>query len=311
MQPQRAGGRGPAIVAGVVVSLIWASSFFLIKEGIRTTDPLAFAGWRYTAGGAILAAALALRGRLPRPGAAAWRYAAGCGLLAYTAGQGLLYAGQARVAPLAGAFFYSLAPAFVLVLALAWRPRLPSAANLAGLVAVVGGGLLFAPPESLAGTTREGVALLLLSNVATAGYLLLARRALDDGVPAAWLAATSLLIGGAALFATCALLGGDLRLAAPGLAPMLWLAVVNTALAYALYVRALAVLPPFQLSMLTALIPGENALMGLAAFGRPLAPHEIAALLVTLAGVVLVQAQRPRTARCEAVSNAVAGSAEP
>ena len=281
----------------VLVSLIWASSFFLIKAGIRATDPLTFAGYRYVLGGLILAAFVFARGRAEPSTPRAWRYALACGVLCYVIGQGLLYLAQAQVPPLAGAFFYSLAPAFVMVMAAIFLRRIPTGWQLAGLAIIIAGSLLFVRTSTVAAIPNGALAEFLASNVGTAAYLLLVRRALDDGLPGLWLTWTSLVLGGVILLGVAALCGRSFALAPSSAVPLVWLAVLNTAVAYALYVKALSAIQPFEISVVTAMIPLEAAAMAWLAFGQTVDPVQLAGLLIATAGIIAVQVSAFATLR--------------
>jgi drug/metabolite transporter (DMT)-like permease len=276
----------PVLLAGIV-SLIWASSFFLIKDGLRWTNPLAFAGWRYTLGGLALAGFSALR----RPGYAPtrewWLYGAVCGLLGYTAGQGLLYTAQSLVSPMLAAFMYSLTPVFVLGTVTLWERALPSAKRMVGIAAVVAGAAVYVPLHAFAQSSGNGAGLLLLSDAATAGFLLLARRALDRGVPPLWLASTSLIGGGLQLFAICFALHADPTLHRESMPSMVALAMVNTAFAYALYTKAQAVLPAFEMSLVSAVIPLEAAAFAALWLGDHLPALRAIGLVTAFIGIAL------------------------
>jgi drug/metabolite transporter (DMT)-like permease len=279
--------------------MIWASSFYLIKLGFRDADPLGFAAYRYSIGGLLLFGAVccSVRRQSPPRDARTWVLGALTGLLAYTVGQGLFYLGQAVVSPLVGAFFYSLAPVFVLLLGAVHGRRFPAAAQLVGFLAVIAGALVFYPPSAVVGAQRAGIAALLASNVATAYYFLLARKLSASGaMSGTWLAIVSLVVGGVALFPASVLDGGP-RLHVGAVVPLLWLAVVNTAVAYALWNTALAVLSAFEISVMTSIIPLETALVDwIAVRGRP-SSAQLAGLLLVIVGVVTIHAAGLRLRR--------------
>jgi len=179
----------------------------------------------------ILASFVLARGRAETGTPRAWRYAIACGLLCYLVGQGFLYVAQADVPPLAGAFFYSLAPAFVLVMGTALTRRLPTSWQLVGLGIIIVGSLLFVRTSTVAALPTNALGEFVASNLGTAAYLLVIRRALDGSVSGLWLAWTSLVIGGVALLVVAALGGRSLALAPASVVPLVWLAVVNTAVA--------------------------------------------------------------------------------
>lgn len=274
-----------------LVTLIWASSFLLIKIGLRDTKPLGFAALRYALGGVILLAYLRISpsDRLPRLGPRLWALVALIGVVAYTIGQGFFYVGQARVSALTGSFFYSLSPVFVLLLGAIHTRRAPHRWQLAGVITVVVGALVFYPPH-MVGSQSLGVVLLLISNVATGYYLLLAshlRR--TDRVSGRWLTAGALLVGGGLLFVPALLIERQLHLALASVPIIVWLASANTALAYTLWTHVLHVLSAFQLSVMGSLIPLQTGVMGWLILGNALSATQVVGLLIVIAGVVVVQ----------------------
>ena len=74
--------RTTALFLAAVVTLLWSSSYVLIKIGLLNLPPSTFAGLRYfTAFGALLAAHVLRRQPMPRAlGAPTWRALIGLGL---------------------------------------------------------------------------------------------------------------------------------------------------------------------------------------------------------------------------------------
>jgi drug/metabolite transporter (DMT)-like permease len=277
------------LALAALASVIWASSFFLIKQGIQYTDPVAFAGYRYLIGGIILVAVVILRRQSLAASRLAWVYAVICGILAYSVGQATLFVAQSLVTPLAGAFFFSLAPAFVLSINALVKRNIPTVCQLGGLATIVVGSLLFVRPGSLSQIPPVALGEFILSNIATASYLLLLRRALDKGIPGQWLAATSLVIGGTVLLATSPIMQRSLIVAGPSVVSLVWLATINTALAYGLYTKALSLVPPYEVSVITASIPLETAALTWVVFGKAIAGIQLAGILIVAVGIVAVQ----------------------
>ena len=276
-----------------LVTIIWASSFVLIKVGLRDIQPLGFAALRYSLGGLILLGYLGVSPaeRMPRLGWRTWGLVALTGVLAYTAGQGLFYLGQTRVSALTGSFFYSLSPVFVLFLGAIHLRRRPNRWQMAGLVAVVVGALIFYPPH-VAVSQRRGVILLLASNVGTGYYLLLAGRLRSAArLSGGWLTAVALLVGGGLLFVPALLIERQVRLALTTLPLIVWLAIVNTALAYTLWTHVLRVLSAFQVSVMGCLIPLQTGVISWLILGNALSWTQVVGLLIVVAGVIVVQAR--------------------
>jgi drug/metabolite transporter (DMT)-like permease len=177
----------------------------------------------------------------------------------------------------------------VLVLGSIALRRAPTAPQLAGLGVIVLGTLSFVHPATVAAIPSTALSEFSISNVATAAYLLLMRRALDEGISGQWLSATSLLIGGAALLGVVLLTGRSPVVAQASLASLVWLAAVNTAIAYAVYARALALVQPFEVSVMNASIPLVAAAIAWAVLREPIDARQLLGVIVATAGIVLVQ----------------------
>ena len=85
---------------------------------------------------------------------------------------------------------------------------------------------------------------------------------------------------------------GISHLSSSGLGIILWLALVNTALAYVLYNRALRVLTALEINMLLNLSPLGTAAFAWALLGEQLSAVQIAGMLIVILGVTLVQWRR-------------------
>lgn len=289
-----------ALGLGVLTSCIWASSFAIIKLGLRDAGPLTLGGLRYCAGFLFLAPLLArLPGgsRLPERRAGLWLGLAATGLLAYPIANGLLYPALGHLDVTAASFVFNQAPVFTLVLgavALAERPSLPQLAGF-GLLAA-GLWLFFGSP----GAGQDPMWLLVVagSAAAFAAYSVWARRLAGAGVGTVVLAAWPLAIGGGVMLAIGLAVEGVPR-PSWGLAVIVvWLAVVNTAVAYLAWARALRDLRAFEVSVLLGLTPMVTALVAWPLLGQPPTALRVLAMAVATAGIVVVQAaaSRPRAA---------------
>jgi drug/metabolite transporter (DMT)-like permease len=274
-----------------LVTVIWGSSFILIKLGLDEIPPLTFAALRYTLGGLILIFWLLVRRQslIPNIGPNSFGLIAASGVAAYTFGQGFLYTGQVYVSALTASFFFSLAPIFVLVLSmmhLYWRPQL---SQLIGLFLVGIGSYLFFPP-SVALEQWQGVILLIASNIGTAYYLILVRRAHQNiQISPTQLTAFALLCGGLALVPLALMFEGVHMPSTQAWLLIIWLALINTAFAYTLWNLVLRTLPPFELSIMGNIIPLNTAMLNTLFFGVRHSAREIVGLMVVVAGVIIVQ----------------------
>lgn len=264
-----------AAVEGLLVSGIWASSFIIIKLGLSHVGPLTLAGLRYSAAFVLLLPLLGQSGagrrRLTR---GQWLRLFVMGLCAYPLSNGALFWGLQYVPATTGAFLHSLLPLPTLFLGVFWLREPPGRVQLVGLLIALAGSLLFFSPGLSAGAPLAA-AVIFLGVLAFAVFGALSRDAARSGqIGTLPLTAWPLGFGGGLLLLVALPLERRVLLPLAGWAAVLWLAVVNTALAYVLYNRCLRILTALESNVLLALsplgtaLPGRSGAVGLVVYFR-------------------------------------------
>jgi drug/metabolite transporter (DMT)-like permease len=285
--------RATATLVAVLVTLLWSSSYILVKIGLQEIPPLTFAGLRYVIGFLALAVLHQIqRGRLPRGlPATTWRALIALGIVAFA------------IAP--GAIFLSLSLLPVITANLVFQAGIPLLVAFSGGLllgerttarqwvgvglAVFGVYLTF--PARPAGGEMAGVLLALLAAAAGAASNLLTRFVMRDTtlrprevtMITVGIGSVLLLALGLALEPTPSLDGGSVAL-------LLWLGIVNTALAFTLWNFALRTLRALEAGVIATAQVIEVTVMAWWFLGEPLGPARLIGALVILAGVILVQA---------------------
>ncbi|MBI5627652.1 MAG: DMT family transporter, partial [Candidatus Rokubacteria bacterium] len=245
---------------------------------------------RYFTAFLLLLPWMAVAGGLKRnPAPGHWGRLFLIGVCAYPLSNGALFWGLQYVPATTGAFLHSLLPLPTLLLALIWLGEIPTRLQVIGLaVALAGSALFFSPGLSAGDPLALGVISL---GVVAFGVFVVLSRALARGGRVPTLPLTALPLGfGGGLLLLVAL--PTERAAAPSLdgwAAVLWLAVVNTALAYLLYNHSLRILTALQSIVLLSLSPLGTALLAGLLLGERVAALQVIGLLVAIVGVLLVQ----------------------
>lgn len=283
--------RRRALGEGLLVTLIWASSFVIIKVGLAFMPPLTLAAWRYASAFLLMLPVLVFRGQAypPTVERGAWLRLAIMGIAAYPVGNGLLFWSLQALSATATSFLYGFTPVMVLLLGILVLREFPTALQLLGLGIVMLGSYLFFGVR-LSAQQLHAVGAMLLSTVGFAVFGVLGRDfARDNRIDSFHLTAWPLGFGGAALLLIAWLFEGAPTFSPAAIAVILWLSVVNTALAYTLWNHALRTLKAFELNVLSNLTPLATASMAWFLLREPLHPHQIIGILVVLSGVTLVQ----------------------
>ena len=273
------------VLATAVAPATWGTTYLVTTEWLPPDRPLLAATVRALPAGLLL---LAAGHRLPT--GAWWWKAAVLGTLNIGAFFALLFAAAYR---LPGGVAAVLGAAQPLVVALLAVPllgeRLRARTVLLGLTGVAGVALIVL--GSAARLDTIGVAAGLAGTASMAAGVVLTKR---WGRPVPVLAFTGwqLTAGGLLLLPlTLVAEGLPSGITAGQAGGFAYLATVNTALAYALWLRGIGVLPAGRVSFLALLSPVVAAAAGWALLGQGLGPAQLFGTTLALGALVL--AQRP------------------
>jgi drug/metabolite transporter (DMT)-like permease len=287
--------RAVATLVALLVTLLWSSSYILVKIGLQELPPLTFAGLRYFIGFVSLLALHRLQGGplptgLPRR---TWRALIALGIVAFA------------IAP--AAIFLSLSLLPVITANLVFQAGIPILVAFSGglllgerttrrqwlgvALTVLGVYLTF--PAQLAGSEVAGILLALLAAAAGAASNLLTRyvmrdshlRALDVTMITVGIGSVLLLAVGVAVEPTPTFSRTTILL-------LLWLGIVNTALAFTLWNFAMRTLRALEAGVIATAQVIEVTLLAWWLLDEPLSPARLVGALIIVAGVILVQAPR-------------------
>jgi drug/metabolite transporter (DMT)-like permease len=275
------------LLESILVVAIWSTSFPLIKVSLTELSPFQIAGVRYF--GAFIALVPILlarsRGTLRHLSLRSWMRLGIMGIVAYPMGNSMLFWGLKSLHATTSAFLLNAMPLATLGLGALWLKETPTRLQVLGLVVALAGGLVFFG-TSIPGAEVVPIVITLLGGVCLATFGVMAREFAREGeVDGVTLAGVPLLVG-----------GGLLVLAVPPahiqstgvLVVLIWLAVVNSALAYLLWNHALRRLQAFEISIVGNLMPMGTGLIAPLLIGEVVEAAAWVGIAVALAGVVLV-----------------------
>ncbi|MGH9603900.1 MAG: DMT family transporter, partial [Terriglobales bacterium] len=241
----------------VVLCLIWGTTWMAIRVLVRDVSPLWAAGVRFVLAALLLAVTLALRRTAPIRGARQWRATLILGFTMVAIPYGLLFWAEQYITSSMAAVMYTSVPLAVSLLTpLMTHDRVPRAAILCMVVAMGGIGVLFSGALSVSRNSLLGGVAMLGAVTSTSWSIVFAKKELHDIDP--WAAtAWQTIFGGAVLLA----LGGALERGRPAtwtpaaIAALLFLAIIGTAVAFALYYWLLKRVRPYQAASMSLVIP--------------------------------------------------------
>jgi drug/metabolite transporter (DMT)-like permease len=286
-------GRPPRALADaslVLVTLVWGTTFVVVKLAVETTDPTLFVGLRFAVGALALAALYPRRlARAPRA-----TYLAGALLgLALLGGFVLQTFGLRLTTPARAGFVTGLSVVLVpLIDAAAFRRRLPGGARAGVLLSALGLLALSAPltAADLAGGDWRGDLLVLGCALAFALHIVGVGHYAGRHDAAA---ITTVQVGTvAALAGLAAWLAGATAPSAGVWASIAYMGVVATALVFGLQNWAQIHTTSTHTALIFALEPVFAALFSALLYGEALTARAVVGGTLILAGMVLAELRR-------------------
>lgn len=282
-----------ALLMGFAATGLWASSFVLVKLALPHIGPLTIAGLRYFLGFLILLPFLRLRSRRRRqPRHRPWLMLAAIGLSSYTLGNGAAFWALEYLTATAASFIISTIPLFMLLVAALRLGEIPTPRQVFGVFLGLLGGILFFSP-GFQPQEPLGLAIIAAGLVGFIAFGVLGRevaRARNVGT----LGLTAIPLG----FGGCALLLLALPVEGIPTAPLqpwliiLWLAVVNTTVAYILYNHALQTLTALEMSVMLNLSPIGTAALAWHLLDERLTALQGGGIVILVVAAFLVQHAR-------------------
>jgi drug/metabolite transporter (DMT)-like permease len=285
-----------AYVAWAAVCLLWGTTYLAIRIAIETIPPLVMAGFRWTVAGAIILAALKIRGERIPP-TRDWLALTVLGILLIGFGNGcVVWAEQTLPSGLtavlvAGVPFWMVGVERFMTASDPLTPR-----RLLGLVVGFGGIVLLVWPELELGNGRAfffGVGATQLACLGWAiGSSYSRRRHADENVMAT--AALQMFFGGVILSIGGFVLGelGTFAYSGRSVAALVYLIIAGSLGGFSAYAYALKYLPVATVSLYAYVNPVIAVLLGTLILGEALSPRLAVAGAIVLVGMALVRDPR-------------------
>lgn len=287
----------PPVFQALFVTFLWSTSWVLIKIGLSDDlPPLTFAGLRYTLAAMVLGAVLVRspthRAELASITPATRRRLAALGVVLYALTQGAQFIGLDLLPAATLSLLLSFTPAVVTVVAVRTTGEPAVARQWLGMaLAAVGAALYLAPELGVASLLGLGVGVIGLA--ANAGASLLGRVVnRDAGLSPIAVTAPSMALGGLLTLTAGIVLDGVPRLSGMAWGIVVWLAVVNTAVAFTLWNHTLRSLTATESSAVNNTMLVQIAVLAWLVLGEDLSGAQWTALLVASIGIWLAS-RRP------------------
>lgn len=285
-----------ALLQALLVTFLWSSSWVFIKIGLPSIPALPFAGLRYAlAFFCLLPFALRpqTRAEFRQLTRADWAQLALLGLLFYALTQGAQFLGLFYLPAITVSLLLSCTPIFVALLGVLWLRERPTPQQWFGMILyLVGVGIYFFPATFPAGELL-GLIIVGVGVLANALSSLYGRSINRHGKHSPLVVTTvSMGVGALLLLVSGIATQGFPQLNGQSWAIIVWLAVVNTALAFTLWNHTLRTLTAVESSLINNTMLIQIALLAWIFLGDRPTLQQIIGLVIALVGILIIQLWR-------------------
>ena len=279
-----------AIGESALATVIWASSFVFVKIDLEYMGPLTIAGFRYFLASLVLLPFLLHKGTVKQPiSRRIWLRLFAIGISAYTIGNGALFWGLKYLPATTVSFLMSLSPLLILLGGAVWLKEIPTRWQVFGVIVSLLGSVLFFS-SGLQSGELVGIIIVMIGLMGFMLFGILGREiAKEKQLDTLTLTTIPLAIGGSFLLLIAFPLEGIPLLSIKSVGIALWLAIINTALAYVLYNHSLQILTALEMNVMLNLTPLGTALLAWWLLGESLGFAQIIGMVIMIMGVIFVQ----------------------
>ena len=288
-----------AVLLALVVTALWASSWVIIKFGLEEIPPVTFAGLRYGLAAAILLG-LILANRESRSAAMRqnkrwWLAVAGYGIIFVTITQGTQFMGLSLLPAITVSLILNLTPIVVLFLSVGLLRERPSPDQIGFILLGIIGIVAYFYPKDLGELALFGVLVTVIGLLANSLSAVVGRAInRSKTAPALTITGISMTFGAAIL-----LIWGFVTEEVPALSLtswiyIIWLSVVNTALAFTLWNKAMQHIRAIDMSLIQSTMMPQIIILSVIFLGEIPTILDWIALSLIAISVLLVQVSQAR-----------------
>ena len=283
------------LVLFFTLAFLWGGSFVAIEVGLDYLPPLLFAAYRFDVAALALVSYVLLTesGALPstRGDVAAIGLSGG---LSVAANNSLLFVGQQYTTGGIASITYSLVPIATAAVAAVWigGSDLDARGAIGVVLAFVGVGLVAQPdPANLAGGVTVGVGLISIGVIAVSiGSVGL--RTVKTSFSSVALTGWAMLFGALLIHGFSVGVGEAQQppsTALPAIGSLLFLGVLSSAVAYAIYFTLLDRLGAFEINLVSYVVPVVATVAGAVLLSEPVTALTVAGFAVIVVGFALLK----------------------
>ena len=283
-----------AILLALVVTFLWSTSFVIIKIGLAEIPPLTFAGLRYTIAFTCLLplaftkknSAQLKRSKSKRD----WLNLSLLGILFYAFTQGTQFRGLSLLPAVTVSLWLNFTPLIVAVMAIFLIKEFPTTLQWIGILLFIFGIVTYFFPVDLIENQVTGLIVMTVGVLANSASAVLGRNINRDAkINPVVVTIISMGVGAIILLISGIVIQGLHSISFQNILYLLWLAVVNTALAFTIWNFTLRTLSAMESSIINGTMLIQIALLAWLFLGEEISIKEGIGMMIAASGALLVQ----------------------
>ncbi len=282
-----------AILLALLVTFLWSTSFILIKWGLAEIPPLTYAGLRYSlAFLCLLPFAFTKNNKLAiiSLNKNEWLKLSLYGLLFIGLTQGAMFMGLQLLPAVTVSLWLNFTPIVVAVMAIFFLKEYPTILQWGGALLFIVGIVIYFFPISLSESQTIGIIVMTVGVLANSSSAVLGRDINRTGKLNPFVVTViSMGFGSFILLAVGILLQGFPPISTQNIIYLLWLAIINTAVAFVIWNYTLRTLTAMESSIINGTMLIQIAILAWIFLGEGITLQEIIGMAVAAVGAVLVQ----------------------
>ena len=297
-----------AVLQALFVTFLWSTSWVLIKFGLGEMPPLVFAGLRYMLAFLVLLPFLwrqpdANRSVLRWPSSVKaltrgdWGRLVVLGVVYYALTQGLQFVALAYAPAVSVTLILSFTAVFVAIIGIFTLGERPNGGQWLGMAIALVGAMIYFYPFGLLEAQLIGIVAAVVCMLANSVSSLLGRYVNRGGaIKPLTVTVISMGVGALIMLAVGIVLEGMPVLGWQSWLLIVWLAVVNTAVAFTLWNHTLRTLPAMESTVINNTMTVQIAILAVLFLGETMDGRELLGLAAVVVGTLLVQVWRRKGA---------------
>lgn len=282
-----------AIILALIVTFLWSTSFIIIKKGLSEIPPILYAGLRYFLAFITLLFLLLnkkYKEQIINLTKKDWVELSALGVVFYALTQGMQFLGLYYLPAVWVSLVLNFTPLIVAMFGFLFLNEKPLITQWFGVILFIVGVLVYFLPLNVNGAAIIGIIIMGLGTVFNAISAVLGRYINRRGhISPVVTTIISMGIGSSIMLITGLSVYEFPAISSNGIIYLLWLAIINTALAFTLWNYSLVYLNAVESSIINGTMLIQIAVLAYFFLGETITLKELGGMLIAVIGALFVQ----------------------